>query len=324
MHKFSLVFLFLILLASFNWGFAAPLGTIPTIEEEGLRLLFDFRSDLWRSPSLYKSDPVRITGAEVRVPFAHAETWKASANASDESLSLGKADFSLGKKKVFIGSDLRSQSFGLGLRKNFETGSNFTVFAAFATASDRPYGDPRDEWLEANLVYRSPMIENHRWIFVVNQSNNRGFRNGLAFPYFGVSYEPEPEFTAAFGFPFLFLTWGTPETWKREFRLTPFGTRFDLETNLEDQFVFNAFAAFTVRSYLHDERIDDEDRLYYQEFSIEASVRTKMTPQTGVIFGVGYSFDRRLYESETIYSPNSEYTIIDNDLYGRVAMEFRL
>jgi hypothetical protein len=324
-HKLSPHFLFILLFISANCGFAAPLGTIPVIESRNLKLIYDGRSDLWSALSKVKSTPVRITAAEVRIPIAHAETWKASADAYDESLSLGRADFSLGKKKVFIGSDLRSESFGLGLNKDFESGSSLSLFAAFATASDRPYGDPRDEWIEGNFIYRSQMIENHKWVFVVNQSNNRGFRNGTPFPYFGVSYEPDPEFKAMFGFPFVFLTWGTPENdWKKGFQLTPFGTRFELETNLEDHFVFNAFAAFTVRSYLHDERIDDEDRLYYQEFAVEVSVRTALTPVTGVIFGLGYSFDRRLYESETIYSPNSEYTIIDNDVYGRIAMEFRL
>jgi hypothetical protein len=120
------------------------------------------------------------------------------------------------------------------------------------------------------------------------------------------------------------VTWGTPQTWKKGFTLTPFGTRFDLETNLEDKFVFNAFAAFTVRSYLHDAREDDDDRLYYQEVALEASVRTALTKETGVIFGLGFSFDRRLYESERIYSPNSEVTTMESDFYGRVAMEFRL
>ena len=294
------------------------------IESRDLKILFDFRSDMWTSPYKFKSAPVRIISGEFRIPIAHAETWKASADIADESLSLGRADFTLGKKKVFIGSDLRTQSAGIGLNKDFESGSSLSLFGAFATASDKPHGTTSDEWYEGNFVYRSQLLENHRWIFVVNQSKNRGFKNGMPFPYLGVSYEPDPEFRAVFGFPFLFLTWGTPETWKKEFRITPFGARFDLETNLEDQFVFNAFAAFTVRSYLHAEREDKDDRLYYQEFAIEANVRTALTTETGVIFGLGFSFDRRFYESETIYSPNSDYTIIDNDLYGRVAMEFRL
>lgn len=323
MHKLGFV-LFFLLLVSPDWVFAAPLGTVPTIEERDLKLIFDFRSDLWTSPYTYKSAPVRITAGEFRIPVAKAETWKASADVYDESLNLGRSDFTLGKKKVFIGSSLRSQSVGFGANNDFESGSSLTVFGAFASASDEPHRDQRDEWIEANVIYRSQLFDNHRWIFVVNQSNNRGFRNGFPFPYFGVIYEPDPEFRVVAGFPFAMVTWGRPETWKKGFTLTPFGTRFDLETNLEDKFVFNAFAAFTVRSYLHAAREDSEDRLYYQEFALEASVRTAMTSETGIIFGLGYAFDRRLYESETIYSPNSEVTIINNDFYGRVAMEFRL
>lgn len=300
------------------------MGSIPTIESRDLKLLFDFRSDVWTSPYKYKSSPIRIFSGEFRIPIAHAETWKASADISDESLGLGRSDFTLGNKKVFVGSSLRSQSAGFGFNKEFESGSSLSLFAAFATASDDPHGSTRDEWYEGNFIYRSAFIEQHRWIFLVNQSNNRGFKNGTPIPYFGVSYEPDPSFKAAFGFPFLFLSWDTPETWQKDFRLTPFGARYDMTTHLEDQFMFNAFAAFNVRSYLHSERIDDDDRLYYQEFVIEGNVRTGLTPQTGITFGFGFSFDRRLYESENIYAPNSDYTIMDNDIYGRVALEFIL
>lgn len=324
MHNFVRLLLFLAISLVFSLGQAAPLGTIPTIEDRNLRFIFDFRSDLWTSPYTYKSAPVRITNSEIRIPLLRTETWKGSADIADESLGLGKADFTLGKEKVFIGNNLQSISAGLGINKEFESGSSLSVFAAYATASDEPYVNQRDVWVEGNVIYYTPQINSHRWIFAVNQSNNRGFYNGKPFPYFGVIYHVHENLMLVYGFPFFRAVWDNPEIWQKTFRLTPFGIGFDLEKNLEDDFVFNASIGFDVRSYLHSTRVDDEDRLYYEEVALQGRIRKNLTDTTGVIFGLGYSFDRRLYESENIYSPNSETTRLDSDIFGRLSVEFRL
>ncbi|MFS4458023.1 hypothetical protein [Bdellovibrio sp. HCB2-146] len=324
MHNFLRLLLFVVSNIFLIQGQAAPLGTIPTIEDRNLRFIFDFRSDLWTSPYTYKSAPVRITNSEIRVPLLRTETWKGSADIVDESLGLGKADFTLGKEKVFIGNNLQSISAGLGLNKEFEGGSSLSFFGAYATASDEPYVSQRDVWVEASVVYYTPQFNSHRWLFAVNQSENRGFFNGKPFPYFGVIHHVSENLMLVYGFPFFRAVWDNPEIWQKSFGLTPFGVNFDLEKNLEDDFVFNANIRFDVRSYLHSTRVDDDDRLYYEEVAVQARIRKILTDTTGVIFGLGYSFNRRLYESETIYSPNSEATQIDSDIFGRLSVEFRL
>lgn len=305
-------------------AFADPLGTIPTVEDRNLRFIFDFRSDLWSSPYSYKASPIRVIEGEFRLPLYRSEEWKVSFDLYDESLNLGRAEFSFGKESVFLGNALHNQSMGLGAKKDFESGASLSLFASYATASDHPYGSPRNSWIEGGFIYKSPQTENRSWIFAVNQSNNRGIENGKPFPYFGVMYEPDPEFTALYGFPFLRLRWGIPDALKTTWNLTPFGTRLDLEKNLRDHFVLNVFMEASVRSYLLDQRLDENDRIYYHEVTLEASLKKNVTKTTGVVFGVGYSFERRLYESEVLYAPNAEMSRFENDFYGRLGMEFRL
>lgn len=302
----------------------APLGTIPVIQEHGLYIHVENRSDMWNSPYKFKDGPLRMTEGQIRLPVLQTETWKASVDLEGDSLSFGRTDFALGKKQVFLGSNLRSSSVGFGFRKSFADGSALTAHAAYATASDEPYGDTRDIWIEGVAIYAGPPIERHRWIFAVNQSNNRGIENGRPFPFIGVLYERDRDFTALFGFPFLRLIWGHSEECKHLLNFTPFGARYEIEKNLSNDFVLNAFAAFSVRSYLHEQRIDENDRLFYQEWTLETSLRKNVSDETGVIFGIGYSFERLMYESETLYSPNSPSIRLNNDIYGRVGVEFRL
>ncbi|MBO9666590.1 MAG: hypothetical protein J7501_07215 [Bdellovibrio sp.] len=302
---------------------AAPLGTIPTIEEQSMRLLLSLRSDLWSSPYTYKESPVRIFGGEFRVPIYTAKTWAISANIYDESLNLGRAEFQLGKESVFIGNSLRSQSAGIGARKDFGNGSSLTVFAASATASDDPWGNASDIWFEGTVNYRWQKTGAYQWFLALNQSNNRGFYNGKLFPYAGVSYE-STDFEAAFGFPFVHITWGNLDTWKNEFLLTPFGVSLTTFKNLRENFQFRATTGYTVRSYLHESRSDDDDRLYYQELLAEAALKKYVSATTGVVFALGGSGDRRLYESEHIYVPNNKMQTINSDFYARLGLEFIL
>ncbi|MFV8248727.1 hypothetical protein [Bdellovibrio bacteriovorus] len=317
-----LIPLFMMLALQPCWG--APLGTIPTIEEDNLRLIFDFRSDLWSSPYTYKDSPVRIVGGDIRIPIYKSETWSASARIFDENLQLGRAQFNLGGESIFIGTALQNQGAGFGVRKVFASGSMMSVFASYATASDVPWGAPRNDYFDGTISYRMVTGNDYHWIFAVNQSDNRGIYNGMPYPFIGVVQDIWPGFRFSLGLPFLMLEWGATEEWVTNFSLTPFGVKLATSKNLDHGFVFQAKTALTVRSYMFDTRKDSADRLYYQEIFAEGALKKFVTPQTGVSFALGAAVDRRLYESERIYVPNSKVTTIKNDFYGRLGVEFRL
>lgn len=305
-------------------SFAAPLGTIPKIEEENLRLLFDFRSDLWSSPYTYKDSPVRLLGSNILIPLYIADSWSVSTRIFTESLNLGRSEFHLGGEDIFVGTALREEGLGFGARKSFSDGAKLSVLATIATASDVPWGDPRNDYIDASIVYQAAGDENYHWIFAVNQSNNRGIYNGIPFLLVGIVNDRDPEFRYSFGLPFLHLEWGRRGDWNKYFDLTPFGIKLGANKPLKHEFVFATHAALTVRSYMFDTRKDDADRLYYQEIAVEGSFTKFVTSWTGVTFAFGAAMDRRLYESERIYHPNSKVMSIKNDFYGRLGVEFKL
>jgi len=311
-------------LMSFQKSFAAPLGTIPRLETQDWYLIADLRSDLWTSPYSYKQSPVRIVGGELRIPIAHGEGWNISANVATESLSLSKTEFSLADREVFIGNNLQNQAFGMGFSRFWEDGSGFTLVGAYASASDNPFADDRDKWIEGTVTYRTGAFGNHRYIFAVNQSNNRGLANGKPFPFFGIILEPHPNLIAQVGFPFIRVIWKDVGKWKREAQVTPFGAYFDLERYMDDDFLLHAHTEYTIRSYLYDSRIDDANRLYYQEMTMDVALKKELSKATIVSFGIGYAFDRRLYEAQSIYEPRHDKSQMDSDIYGRLRMEFNL
>jgi hypothetical protein len=303
--------------------YSAPLGTVPTIEETSLRLITDFRSDFWTSPYKYKSAPVRILEGKFRIPVIKSHGWTASLEFESERFGLGRADVALGSQRVFIAQDLRSESMGFGINKTFENGDSISFFNAWATASDHPYAS-KNSWAESFLIFRSRRIEDHRWIIGLNQSNNRGILNGKPFIYAGLQYDNDDDFAMSIGFPFFRATWGAKDEWRKTFVLTYFGSRLEVEKDLQDGFVFKTAAWFSVRSFLHDDRENTDDRLYYQEICLEPVLKKNLSEKTHLTFGVGYSFDRRLYETRTIYRPNNKTTQIENDAYTRVGLEFEL
>lgn len=321
---FLRLFFFAFVILQAPWAFSVPLGTIPTIEEQNLQMLFSFRSDLWTSPYTYKDSPVRIFDTDIRIPLYKSETWSASANVFSESLSLGRTQFTLGEEQVFIANSLQNQGAGFGARREFSNGGRLGFFASYATASDVPWGEPRNDYFDGTIAYQTAPAENYHWIFAINQSDNRGIHDGKPFPYFGVIYNLSENVRTTVGFPFFRIEWGADVNWLHSFGITPFGINYWARKFLEDEFVFDGRVGLTVRSYMFDSRADDEDRLYYQEIFAEAAFKKFVTAKTGVTFALGAAVDRRLYESERIYHPNSKVTQIDNDFYGRLGVEFKL
>ncbi len=318
---FSLIFI--VFFFTSLTAFARPLGVVPTVQEQNLEILFDSRSDLWTSPYTYKNSPVRIVGASVRIPLFHTETWAASAILYDESLNLGRADFELGTQKVFIANSLSNQFYGFGIKKSFSEGGELSLFASYATASDNPWGSPRNDYFYGALIYRSAKINDHSWLLGVDQSQNRGLLNGHPFPYVGISFELENK-TVSFGFPYVKVDWTFKDDWHGVFFATPFGTNLKISKDVGDNSTVGAYTAFTVRSYLLDARIEDEDRFYYQEILGEVFYTRDVTHATRVTFAVGGSGDRRIYQTDQLYHPDGKTQTIGGDYYGRLAVEFSL
>jgi hypothetical protein len=75
---------------------------------------------------------------------------------------------------------------------------------------------------------------------------------------------------------------------------------------------------------MYDNRLEDSTRLYYQEMSVEGALKKELSEVTTISVGIGYAFDRRLYEAHSVYEPRENKMELDSDLYGRMRVEFNL
>lgn len=312
------------LLFIFDLIYASPLGTVPLIEENNLKFIFENSSDLWTSPYQEKPSPLRVYRTSMRIPVLSGSTWKGSINVENESLSIGRSDILLGKNQVYLGSEFRSQSVGFGISQKWNEGSFLTVFGSYMSASDEPFKRGRDQWFEAHAIYRTPFQDDYHWILLLNQSRNRGFYNNHLFPYVGLSYEPTHHLQIIFGFPFFHIMWQNQDSWVKMITVTPVSLRAEMARSLDDRFIVNIASAFSLRSYLHYRRINDNERIYFEEKFIESGFKTNLTSTTSLRFSLGLSFDRKIYEAKDLYAPNSSPEKLDQDLYGRLNAEFRL
>jgi hypothetical protein len=66
------------------WHFAqaAPLDTLPVIEEDRLRVNLSTRSDLWTSVYEDKNSPLRLYDFNFRVPLDLKKKWVGAASVS--------------------------------------------------------------------------------------------------------------------------------------------------------------------------------------------------------------------------------------------------
>lgn len=305
-------------------GVAAHLGMIPTVDKHNLRLIIEGRTDIWTSPYRDKETPLRLHELKLRAPLFNTESWSASAHIGAESLSSGRADMTVGRNPVFIGSDLRSLSAGFGVKRTASEGSSVSIFTAQNSSSDEVYRDTRDTWTEVSIFYEFAPQDRLQWVVAANSSKNRGFLNNQIVPFIGVHYKPSSNFSATFGFPFARLIWSNEDFWTTSVYLTPVGVHGEVTRSTSAHMSWRIKAGLSSRSYLHVNRIDDHMRLIFEEKYFEGGFKSKVSDQTSVGFTIGTSFDRVFYEAQNVFSAEGQKTNLNKDLYGAFLMEFEL
>lgn len=317
-------FLFLTLLASAP-AEARILGMVPTLETRGLRLLFTTRSDLWMKPDQDKPSPVRVSGLDLRIPILRGDQGLVSAEIHNETLRLAKAGLAVGENPELVGSSLTSRAVGVGASYRTSERLETSIFASYESASDEPFRDDRDHWLELSMVAYLRATDTRTWVVALNASNNRGFRNREVVPYVGIRQQFSPSFQATYGFPFLFLNWGgDSELSGTSLTLTPVGVHLESLHQVAEAVGVGVSGGLANRAYLNSNRLDDDTRVIYQETFLEAAGRLQAAGgvQIGLVFGA--SFDRMAYQAKQVFDPIGARSTLPSDVYGGFRMEFEL
>lgn len=304
---------------------ARVLGLIPTVESRGLRLLLKTRSDLWTKPDQDKAAPVRVYGLDLRIPIVQGEKGVLSAEIHNESLHPAKTGLTVGETPELIGNNLTSRSIGLGASYQSSQQLETSIFASYESASDQPFRDTRDKWIEATAIAAIRVSDTRHWVLAVNSSNNRGFRNGELVPYIGVRQMLSTTFEATFGFPFLFLRWGeTSELSGTQVTLTPVGVHLESLHQVGENVGLGVNGGLAARSYLNTNRTDDDTRVIYQETFFEAAGRLQAADGVQIGLVLGGSFNRTMYQARQVFHPIGSRTTMPSDVYGGFRMEFEL
>lgn len=303
-------------------GRALTFAAIP--EPENIELEIAWRSDLWTSPMVDKRTPVRIYDASAVAPFFRNKNWIASVKLDTEGVSSGRPDLVVGRNRVLIGSDLRMQEYGVYAQRRGEDDSRFSFSAAYDSASDEPFKSARDRWTEFQAVYVTKVnSDDYQWIFATNYSKNRGFLNNRLIPMIGVNYRPLPGLDLTLGFPFARFIW-KDDLYDLNFLATPAGFSFVGSKTINPTVTGRLRAGLANRAYLHENRIEDDMRLFFQETYADGGFRTRLTSTTTIEILLGASIDRSFYEAKQVYQPVGNRTTLPADFYGRIRMEFSL
>lgn len=301
---------------------ARPLGEFPAVEIGNPRIEVELLSDLWTSPYQNKENPQRLYQAEIKIPLYRSEAWKSSLNFEGEGQSLGRPDLAIGQHQILLGQDLRSQSVGFAVDKTNEDKSSIGFFISYESASDEPFQAQRDISKDFTLIYVSKLHGAWQWLTGVDQSKNRGFRNGELIPFVGFIYQTEKNFRMTAGFPFLRLDWVGNNDWGANFTAGKVGLHGELIFYAWPDISLHARSGISNRSYSHKNRVEDERRLFYEDKYLDIGFRKQLSEKTNFGIQVGHAFDRKVFEGEQVFDPIGPVVEINADLYGGIQMEY--
>jgi hypothetical protein len=301
---------------------AAPLGLGHVINVDVPKLELGFRSDLWTSPEQNKNNPLRIYDLQFKYPVLKTQNWKLSLTLATEGLRIGSAGLSVGRDKVAIGEDLRSQAVGFGIENNRTDLSSDAFFSSYSSDSDQPFQNHRDTAYDYTFIHRFVPEGVWQWVAGFDHTKNRGIYDDRMIPLLGVIYRPDADFYAILGFPFLRFVW-TGEPWHKLLSVNPLGLEGKLSRLLNDFLTLEFRAGLTNRAYMHTQRVEDDKRIIYEEKYLEVSALRLVSPEVTFETSLGYSFGRRLYEARRVFAPVADVENIPADIYGTVKMGFQ-
>ncbi len=317
----TIVFLSLILFLSPNILFAQIGGPPPT---KKARLVFDYITD-----TLMLNSPRQINGGQ-RVGFADLDLniiknkkYILTLSAAIESLNTGLNDLEIGESNTLVNNFLTNQSFEIsGTKFINDKGKSTSIIVNYGSASDNPFGRQQDSAINLTALYSFERQSKSQWSILANFSNNRAFLNNIPLPSFLYLYMPTRYFTATMGFPFVSFRWMDFKSYVYSVFLTPSGAGFDLAWRIFGPAMFYTKFRYMVQTFMHENRIKEEDRLFYEDKKLEFGINSFLSKTLKASIGLGYSFDRKVYEGESIFNIESARKNLSEDFYLRTNLTF--
>jgi len=300
-------------------GFARSLGQLPDMFSRSGLLDVELRSDLWIRPHRKKDTPVRKSGVALGLPTKSFGDWVGAAQLTGEDLSLSRTDLVVGKDRIQIGTDLQARSVGASLMKVGDRGGYTQGLVSLESYSDRPFRAPRDQYVSGLFLHAQPAHEGGQWLFGVHHSDNRGLLDGQPLPLIFYKFIFSELSDLVVG-PLFLHGQIRGDLGHLELLATPVSSSLSYNKSLGERLTLFSKGGVNAWSYMHSERMDSKNRLYYQEHFIEMGAKVKVDEGIMISNVLGHSFDRSIYEGRQVYISNSGREKLAADIY----MTFKL
>lgn len=284
-------------------------------EPSTARLDLDYQTDTYLNSAKRTSGDEPLQFLNVHAFFAPYKTsdWSVFTELKSDSLYTGVNSAVVGNETVPAPEYLYDQSLSVAATKKEADHSFMTASLEFGSASDRPFEESRDDVLSANLIWGRTPTAISQWIFIVNYSNNRGYLNNVPIPSFAYVYHPDRKFVAVWGLPFASFIWTEPGEHVYKIILFPTNLSAEATFQINEPLAYYSKLDFKTHSYMNTDRVNNQDRLFFEEKRIEAGLRSNFTSYLAMDLYMAFSFDRRLYEAESLFESEGQVNRIQND-----------
>lgn len=110
--------------------------------------------------------------------------------------------------------------------------------------------------------------------------------------------------------------------WRLNIAAGFWGSQAEISKLASDLLTLHGRMGLSRESYMHGFRVEDERRLILEEKYVEVDFLRKLSEKTTMGLDLGYAFERRMFEAQTVLSPIGPVKLINEDIYGGFRMEY--
>lgn len=199
-----------------------------------------------------------------------------------------------------------NSEIGVGYRHIENPNHFWGLTSSVGSAGDQIFHSRTKTVWNVTAFYSTTEDPSSRWVWLLNDSNNRTFLNEIPIPGVAYIYRPSADFMGVFGFPFAFIRWKWDELWSSQFVLGPYVYKAEISRSIAGPAQVYVSLDRSVQSYYREDRLEEEDRVFYTESRLLIGAKSPVNKVFyAEIFG-GVAFNRTVAEDKN-------YKLSDSD-----------
>ncbi len=216
--------------------------------------------------------------------------------------------------------------FGLSTGARFYRGRGeyIGVNLAVESAADKPFNSLDEIGVDATAIYRRPRGNSaDAWLFMLNYSRTRSFLENIPLPGFGYWHQPSPARLAFIGIPFLMLRQRFADAVDLQVTyIIPRYGSLELAYPMNDMFVPYLNFSSSTRDYRRADRSNNDWWLSVYEMDLSAGLNMNLSQRWSANLGVGYAFNRTLFEEESYDDRGDQAYDLEDTLDVRIGCSY--